>query len=76
MPSSSILRDEAVLRRLPKGDMSSMIQKRFLAPVAVGIEMVLPGWKKGIDGLDFDQYDKQQSNSANRSSHMPYQSYT
>ena len=33
----------AVLRRLPNGDMSSMIQKRFLAPEAVGMEMVFPG---------------------------------
>lgn len=52
MPSSSILREEAVLRRLPKGDMSSMIQKRFLAPAAVGIEMVLPGNKKKCYRLD------------------------
>lgn len=42
MPSSSIFRDEAVFLRLPKGDMSSMIQKRFLAPEAVGMEMVFP----------------------------------
>lgn len=47
MPSSSILRDEAVLRRLPYGDMSSMIQKRFFEPVAVGMEMVLPERKEG-----------------------------
>lgn len=42
MPSSSILREDAVLRRLPYGDMSSMIQKRFLAPLAAGMEMVFP----------------------------------
>lgn len=47
MPSSSILRDDAVLRRLPNGDMSSMIQKRFFEPVAVGMEMVLPERKEG-----------------------------